>query len=72
MTQPEAGIEPGVLYVIEDDDGNEVAAAVTPDGIGMHWYDTVEEAIEDRIDLDDPPARVRLTHRELEELRGER
>lgn len=66
------GIEPGVLYMLVDDHYTEpVRFGATPDGIGMHWYDTREEAIADRLDFPEKPTEVELTQDELDELREE-
>lgn len=38
------GIDPDTLYVIIDDNYIVNGYAITPDGVGMYWYDTKEEA----------------------------
>lgn len=66
------GIEPGVLYVVQNYNsyvGWSEGFAVTPDGEGMHWYDTEEEAVADRLDLPDDYETVYVTDEELEEMR---
>lgn len=67
-----AGIEPGTLYVIIDyGTGAETGQyGATPDGIGMHWYDTREAAIADRLDFPEDPPEVELTDMELDQLRN--
>lgn len=61
------GIEPGVLYEVGAN--GSYIYGVTPDGIGMHWYDTEEEAVNDRIDLPERYEVITLTEEELEEAR---
>lgn len=38
------GIEPDTLYVVFHEKYRTNSYAITPDGVGMYWYDTQEEA----------------------------
>jgi hypothetical protein len=64
------GIEPGVVYEVLQPEGNYLYG-VTPDGEGVHWYDTEEEAVADRLDLPVNYEVITLTDDEFEEMRSE-
>ena len=59
-------IEPDVLYAVLDETYGTTLYAVTPDGEGMYWYDTIEEA-EDA--LPEVYRTVQTTEHELEAAR---
>lgn len=64
------GISPDVLYVVYDEVRNTNSYAVTPDGIGMYWYDTQAEA-EAESDLPEHHKIAFVTEKELRIARGE-
>jgi hypothetical protein len=64
-----AGIEPGVLYIVTQGSGPDTFG-FTPDGVGMIWHDSEEEAIANSLDLDESSPSVELTEQELDDLRN--
>ena len=62
------GIDPDTLYIVRQGAYDEAPPnyGITPDGVGMYWYDTREEA---EADLPEVYRTVRLTDDELEERR---
>lgn len=62
------GIKHDTLYVVEMEQGNTLFA-ITPDGEGMYWYDTQDEA---EGDLPEHHGIAFVTEGKLEEMRGNR
>lgn len=61
------GINPDTLYVVEMDNGDTMYA-VTPDGEGMYWYETQDEAEETA--LPDHHKLAFVTEGKLDQMRG--
>lgn len=60
-------IKPDVLYVVTDS-RDRTTYGITPDGEGMYWYDTEDEAT---AGLPEQHARREVTDKELAVIRGE-
>lgn len=64
MSAPRSLIKPDTLYILEDAE----QWAITPDGVGMYWYDTEEEAAGN---LPERYQTVSITSKALDVLRGD-
>lgn len=69
LRQAERELMPDVIYAIVDEDGDRTGSyADTVDGIGMCWYESLEQVAEDYEDVDAMPM-LEVTSKQLECIR---